>query len=164
MTTRPLSGRRWRPVAVAALAAMAVAGLGASATDIGPWYQALQKPSWQPPDWLFGPAWTLIYGLIALAGVKAWNAAPDRRQGLRIVGVFALNALLNVAWSELFFHFHRPDWALIEVVAFWLSIVVLIVAAASVSHAAGWLLVPYLAWVTFAGVLNLAVVRLNAPA
>lgn len=162
--SRSLSGRRWKPVAVAALAAVAVAGLGASATDLGPWYYGLRKPSWQPPDWLFGPAWTLIYGLIALAGVKAWNAARDRRQALSIVGLFALNALLNVAWSELFFHFHRPDWALMEVVAFWLSIVVLIVAAGSASHGAGWLLAPYLAWVSFAGVLNLAVVRLNAPA
>ena len=158
------AARTWRPIAVAAGAAIVVAGLGASATDLGPWYYALRKPSWQPPDWLFGPAWTLIYGLIALAGVKAWNAARDRRQALGIVAVFALNALLNVGWSELFFHFQRPDWALFEVVAFWLSIVVLIVTAASVSHAAGWLLAPYLAWVTFAGVLNLAVVRLNAPA
>ncbi len=156
-------GRRWRPIAVAALAAMVVAGLGASATDIGPWYLSLRKPSWQPPDWLFGPAWTLIYALIAMSGVVAWNAARNRVQGLRIVGVFALNALLNVGWSELFFHFQRPDWALFEVVVFWLSIVLLIVAASSVSQSAGWLLVPYLAWVTFAGVLNLAVVRLNAP-
>ncbi len=156
-------GGRWRPIVVAGLAATVVAGLGAAATDIGPWYQVLRKPSWQPPDWLFGPAWTLIYGLIALAGVLAWNAARDRRHGLNIVGVFALNALLNVGWSELFFGLHRPDWALFEVVAFWLSIVVLIVTASSASHVAGWLLAPYLAWVTFAGVLNLAVVRLNAP-
>ncbi len=155
--------RRWKPVAVAALAAIVVAGLGASATDIGPWYQALRKPSWQPPDLLFGPAWTLIYALIAMSGVVAWNAARNRAHGLRIVGVFALNALLNVGWSELFFHFHRPDWALFEVVVFWLSIVLLIAAASSVSQVAGWLLAPYLAWVTFAGVLNLAVVRLNAP-
>jgi len=154
---------RWRPIAVAAPAAMAVAGLGASATDIGPWYQVLRKPSWQPPDWLFGPAWTLIYGLIALSGVLAWNAARDRRHRLNIVGVFALNALLNVGWSELFFNFHRPDWALTEVAVFWLSIVLLIMAASSASHAAGWVLTPYLAWVTFAGVLNFAVVRLNAP-
>jgi tryptophan-rich sensory protein len=163
MTSGALRGRTWQPVAVAALAAVVVAGLGASATDLGPWYYGLQKPSWQPPDWLFGPAWTLIYALIAMAGVKAWNAARNRRQALGIVGLFALNALLNVGWSELFFHFQRPDWALFEAVAFWLSIVVLIVTAASVSHVAGWLLVPYLAWVTFASVLNLAVVRLNAP-
>ncbi|MBC7799925.1 MAG: tryptophan-rich sensory protein [Gemmatimonadaceae bacterium] len=154
-------GRRLQPVAIAALSAMAVAALGASATDIGPWYQSLQKPWFQPPDWLFGPAWTLIYGLIALSGVKAWNAARDRDHGLRITAVYALNALFNIAWTELFFRLQRPDWALAEVVLFWLSIVLLIVVASSVSHAAGWLLVPYLVWVTFAGVLNLAVVRLN---
>lgn len=166
MTTPPrlrLRPRHWKPVAVAALAAMAVAALGASATDIGPWYQVLRKPAWQPPDWLFGPVWTLIYGLMALAGVRAWNGASDRRQRLRIVGLFALNALLNVTWSELFFALHRPDWALMEVVPFWLSIVALIVAVSPANRSAGWLLGPYLAWVAFAGVLNLVVVRLNAP-
>lgn len=151
-------------IIVAVVLTVALLAVGGLMTQVGAWYAALRKPSWNPPNWLFGPAWTLIYGLIALAGVKAWNAARDRRQGLGIVAVFALNALLNVAWSELFFNFHRPDWALIEVVAFWLSIVALIVTVAPVSHVAGWLLAPYLAWVTFAGVLNLAVVRLNAPA
>jgi len=151
------------PVVVAALAAVVVAGLGASATDIGPWYQTLRKPSWQPPDWLFGPAWTLIYGLIALAGVKAWRAADGRRTRNRILVLFAANALLNVLWSELFFGLHRPDWALLETVVFWASIVVLIAAVWPLSRTAAWLLAPYLAWVTFASVLNLAVVRLNAP-
>jgi len=89
-------GARWKPIAVAAVAAIAVAAVGASATDIGPWYQALRKPAWQPPDWLLGPAWTLIYGLIALSGVWAWNAARDRRQGVGIVAVFAVTALLNI--------------------------------------------------------------------
>lgn len=159
----PGARTRWQPVAIAALAAVLVAALGASATDIGPWYQALRKPSWQPPDWLFGPAWTLIYALIALSGVRAWNAARSRMHGRRILGVYALNALLNVTWSELFFGLHRPDWALVEVVLFWLSIVVLIAVASQSTPSAGWLLVPYLAWVTFAGVLNLAVVRLNPP-
>ena len=140
-----------------------MAGLGASATDIGPWYYALRKPAWQPPDWLFGPAWTLIYSLIALSGVLAWNARRDRAHGQRILGVFAFNALLNVGWSELFFHFQRPDWALVEVVVFWVSILLLIAVAWGASHAAGWLLAPYLAWVAFAGALNGAVVRLNGP-
>ncbi len=155
-------GRYWRPILVAAAAALAVAALGASATDLGPWYEVLQKPSWQPPDWLFGPAWTVIYALAATAGVLAWrqvsgNAVAKRR----ILGCFALNALLNVLWSELFFGFHRPDWALAEVVLLWLSILLLIVVRGRVSRAAGWLLLPYLAWVTFAGILNQAVVRLN---
>ncbi len=155
--------RRWMPVAVAALTAILVAALGASATDIGPWYQALAKPSWQPPDWLFGPAWTLIYALIAVAGVNAWRAARTRAARQRVLLLFAVNALLNVLWSELFFNLHRPDWAVLETTVFWLSIVVLIAAVWPLSHRAGWLLAPYLAWVTFASVLNLAVVRLNAP-
>ena len=155
--------RRWTPVAVAAGAAILVAALGAAATDIGPWYQALAKPSWQPPDWLFGPAWTLIYGLIALAGVMAWRAARTRTARQRVLLLFSVNALLNVLWSELFFNFHRPDWAVLETTVFWLSIVVLIAAVWPLSHRAGWLLAPYLAWVTFASLLNLAVVRLNGP-
>lgn len=157
------AGARWNPVLVAAASALAVAALGASATDIGPWYQGLRKPAWQPPDLLFGPVWTVIYALTAYAGVLAWRHGRDRAQRLRLMGWFALNALLNVLWSEVFFRLQRPDWALIEWVPFWLSIVVLIVAVAQLSHAAAWLLAPYLGWVTFAGVLNLAVARLNAP-
>lgn len=158
-----MSTPRWRAVLGAAVAAIAVAALGASATDLGPWYQSLVKPSWQPPDWLFGPAWTLIYALAALSCGLAWAAARDKRSRTWIVALFALNALLNVAWSELFFGLHRPDWALAEVGLFWLSILLLIVVLRRHSKTASWLLVPYLAWVTFAAILNLAVVRLNYP-
>jgi tryptophan-rich sensory protein len=134
-----------------------------AATDLGPWYQVLVKPSWQPPDWLFGPAWTLIYALAALAAATAWTAARDLAAQRRVIVLFGLNALLNILWSQLFFGLHRPDWALVEVVFLWLSVLVLIIAMRPISPRASWLLVPYLAWVTFAGILNLAVVRLNPP-
>ncbi len=139
---------------------MGVAALGGSATDIGPWYFSLHKPSWEPPDWLFPVAWTLIYALTAMAGVIAWRAASSRVLRQRILVFFALNALLNVAWSEIFFKLQRPDWALVEVVPFWLSIV-LIFMIAPISSTASRLLVPYLVWVAFAAFLNLAIVRLN---
>ncbi len=155
--------RTWSPILIAAACALVVAALGASATDIGPWYAGLVKPSWQPPDWLFGPAWTLIFGLAALAGAMAWRAATTTAQRQRIIGLFAVNALLNIGWTELFFRFRRPDWALIEVVPFWISIVVLIVALAPISPGASRVLVPYALWVAFAAVLNLTVVRLNGP-
>ena len=155
-----MSGRA-TPILVAAAAALAVAALGASATELGPWYYGLHKPSWQPPDWLFGPAWTLIYALTALAAVIAWRAARSRAVRQRIVLLFALNALLNVAWSELFFRAQRPDWALIEAIPFWLSIALLVAVLWPVSPNAARLLLPYLAWVAFASFLNLAVVRLN---
>ena len=154
---------RATPIVFAAGAALAVAALGASATDIGPWYHGLVKPSWQPPDWLFGPAWTVIYALTAFAGVVAWRAARFRAVRQRIIILFAINALLNIGWSELFFRLRRPDWALIEVVPFWLSIGVLILVLSPLSSTAGRLLLPYLAWVAFAAILNLAVVRLNPP-
>lgn len=155
--------QRWRVVLVAAAAALAVGLLGTAATDLGPWYQSLVKPDWQPPDLLFGPAWTLIYALWALSAATAWSAATSRAQRTRLVALFGVNALLNVLWSELFFVWQRPDWALGEVVVLWLSIVLLIVVLAPISRRASWLLVPYLAWVSFAGVLNLAIVQLNAP-
>ncbi len=149
--------------AVAIAAVCAVAILGGLATEIGPWYRGLAKPSWQPPDWLFGPAWTVIFGFIATAGTIAWRSAPDAGHRRTLVWLFAVNAAVNVLWSVLFFKLRRPDWALIEVVVLWLSIVALIVVIKRWSPRAAVLLIPYLAWVTFAGILNGAVVRLNAP-
>ncbi len=155
--------RAWKPVLLAALAALAVAGLGALMTDIGPWYRGLVKPPWQPPDALFGPVWTVIYALAAMAAVRAWEAAPSRAAREWMLALFALNGFLNVLWSLLFFRLRRPDWALWEVGALWLSVLALVVVLGRWSPRAGWLLVPYLAWVAFAAVLNLAVVQLNPP-
>lgn len=148
---------------VAALCAFALAGAGGLLTEIGPWYRNLRKPSWQPPDWAFGPAWTVILGLAAWSGVLAWDAAPDTAGRVRVAVLFGANALFHLLWSPLFFKFRRPDWALIEVVFLWLSLVALIVGLWPLSHLASWLIVPYLLWVSFAAWLNLAVVRLNAP-
>jgi tryptophan-rich sensory protein len=145
------------------LAAAAVATLGALSTDLGPWYYRLHKPAWQPPDWLFGPAWTLIFALAALAGVMYWRRPMKRNDRLLIIAAFALNAFLNTLWSLLFFRLERPDWALGEVGLLWLSIVALMVLLARGSQSGAWLLVPYLAWVSFASLLNWKIVQLNAP-
>jgi benzodiazapine receptor len=159
----PSPARHWKPVLIAALSATAVAALGALMTDLGPWYVNLRKPSWQPPDWLFGPAWTLIFALCAISGYLAWRGAPNRGGRDGIIGLFALNGFLNVLWSTIFFHVKRPDWALVEVGLLWFSIVLMIVVLMRYSKTASLLLLPYLAWVTFAAVLNWSVVRLNSP-
>lgn len=151
----------WVPVAFAALAAILVAVLGFLATDLEGWYQTLVRPAWQPPDWLFGPIWTSIYAMAALAGVLAWHEARDANARSWILALFALNGFLNVLWSLLFFRLQRPDLALAEIFLLWLSIVALIVGLRSFSRTTTWLLLPYLAWVTFAAALNAAVVRLN---
>jgi tryptophan-rich sensory protein len=155
--------RRWQPLLLAALAAAGVAVLGGLMTELGTWYYGLRQPAWKPPDWLFGPAWTVIFALIAVAAFWAWEHAPDRAAREWLLALFALNAFLNVFWSLLFFRLRRPDWALVEVGFLWLSIVLLIVVLARSYRPAAWLLVPYIAWVTFAAVLNAAVVQLNAP-
>ena len=153
----------WTVIVVAALSALLLAGAGGLATEIGPWYRALRKPIWQPPDWAFGPAWTLILGMAAASGALAWTAAPDDSARVRVVALFAFNAVCHFAWSPLFFRLKRPDWALMEVVFLWASCLALIVGLAGLSTTASLLIVPYLLWVSFAAWLNLAIVRLNGP-
>lgn len=160
-----MSGSRafWKPVFTAASVAIFIGVLGGTLTDTGPWYQSLHKPLWQPPDWLFGPAWTMIFALATVSAVYAWRSAIDKAQREWVIGLFALNGFLNVLWSTLFFVLKRPDLALIEVMFLWLSILLLVIIFWRRSRHASLYLFPYLAWVTFAGILNLAVVRLNGP-
>ncbi|MFN3231213.1 MAG: TspO/MBR family protein [Alphaproteobacteria bacterium] len=153
----------WKPALAGFGVALFVAMVGGLITDLDPWYYSLQQPAWKPPDWLFGPAWTVIFALAALSGIIAWRRAPNRITQLSMVWLFALNGVLNILWSALFFRAHRPDWALAEVILLWLSVLVLIVVMWRYSRPSSWLLVPYLIWVTYAGALNAAVIRLNGP-
>lgn len=161
MTAR--RARYVRPILVAAAAALAVGVIGALVTELGPWYQSLRQPGWKPPDAAFGPIWTLIFGLAAIAGVLAWNGAAGGTGRGRILALFAINAVLNVLWSVLFFRLHRPDWALAQVGVLWLSVAALMFGIAPWSRAGPWLLLPYLVWVSIAAFLNWEIVRLNGP-
>jgi tryptophan-rich sensory protein len=150
-------------IGVAAVGVIIVTGAGAVLTQIGPWYYALRKPSWQPPDWLFGPAWTVIFLLAGYAGVTGYDRADGPNARTIIVALFTLNIALNMLWSALFFRLRRPDWALIEVVPLWLSIAAMIAAVAPVNIWGALALLPYILWVSFASYLNLTIVRLNRP-
>ncbi len=153
---------RFRAVLVAALAAGLVAVVGGSLTDLGPWYQALAKPAWQPPPPAFGVIWTVIFALAALSGAIAWRRAASPAAREWVIGLFALNGFLNILWSLLFFRLQRPDWALVEIIPFWLSIAGLILALWRTSRLASLLLFPYIAWVSLAAGLNYEVVQMNA--
>jgi tryptophan-rich sensory protein len=149
------------PIIVAATITILVLGAGGLMTQVGPWYRNLRKPAWTPPNWIFGPAWTVILGLAAWAGVSAWSHAPDATAHSRLLGLFGANIILHLLWSPLFFNLRRPDWALIEVPFLWMSIVALMIDLEPYSYLASLLLLPYLLWVSFAAVLNLTIVLMN---
>ena len=151
----------WTIAAIAAAWAVVLGGAGGALTEIGQWYHDLRKPSWQPPDWLFGPAWTLILGLAGWSFYRCWTAAPE---ALPVIGgLFALNFALHFAWSPLFFKMQRPDWALFENIFLWLSVLAMLVVLPSYDPLSRWLILPYLLWVSFAFVLNWKIVQLNRP-
>ena len=148
-------------IAVAAAVVILMLGVGAWMTTIGPWYRDLRKPAWNPPNWVFGPAWTVILALAAWAGVSAWINASSSADRYTILILFGINVLLHMLWSPLFFNLRRPNWALIEVPFLWLSIVALMVSLAHMSSLSVGLLSPYLLWVSFAAFLNFTIVRIN---
>ncbi len=156
-------GRAWLfPVVIAAAAATLVAIVGMTITDTGGWYHSLKMPWWAPADGVYGIAWTLIFASTALGGIYGWRAMPQRERDW-LVGLFALNGFLNILWSLLFFRFHRPDWALVELLVLWASILGILVYTWRRSIPGAVLILPYLGWVTFAGYLNMFVVKLNGP-
>jgi tryptophan-rich sensory protein len=148
-------------VLVAAGVALFLGVAGGLLTEIGAWYRDLRKPRLNPPNWVFGPAWTIILGLAAWSAVIAWRAANTADERSLVVLLFGANAVLHLLWSPLFFKFKRPDWALVEVVFLWASLVALAVELWPISETASRLIWPYLAWVSFASWLNWRIVQLN---
>lgn len=139
------------------------AGIGSVFTTsaIDTWYTTLQKPVFSPPNWIFGPVWTLLYLMMGISLYIFWNTktnAKERRQGLSL---FFVQLALNVLWSILFFGLKSPIAALIGIILLWLAIFLTTKNFLQISKAAGWLLIPYIAWVSFAAVLNLSIVILN---
>lgn len=124
------------------------------------WYRSLEKPSWNPPDYLFAPVWTLLY---IMMGVAAWIVWMNGEKGKRSVPmtVFGVQLAANALWSYLFFGINRPDLAFIEIIAMWILICVTIMLFWKVKRSAGLLLIPYLAWVSFATALNFQLWQLN---
>ena len=125
------------------------------------WYAALAKPALDPPGWVFGPVWTLLYALMGLAAFWVWKKGWHKKEVKVALSLFIFQLLLNVLWSLVFFGLHSPLWAFVNIVLMWLAIVATMIAFWKISRPAFYLLVPYILWVTFAAYLNLAIVMLN---
>lgn len=128
------------------------------------WYALLAKPSFSPPNWLFGPVWSLLYTLMGVALFRVWNTKPTASTKPRRTLAFSLfgaQLVFNALWSIVFFGLHQLGPALIVIAALWLAILACIITFWRLERTAALLLLPYLAWVTFASVLNFAVWQLN---
>ena len=123
------------------------------------WFKKLNKPSWNPPNWLFAPVWTLLYALMAIAAWQVWEQAGVSAAPL--LALFVVQLVMNAAWTWVFFGLHRPDRAFVEIVVLWVFIAATLLGFWQMNPLAGLLLAPYLAWVTFASFLNLTIWQLN---
>jgi tryptophan-rich sensory protein len=144
-------------------ALVAGAGLVGSRSTRGSnlrWYRRLRKPGFQPPSWVFGPVWTVLYGVMAVSAWRVWNrpAGPRRSWALLLWGV---QLAFNAAWSPLFFGRHRKRAALGDLAALGASLVAYTAVASQVDRGAAWMMAPYLGWVGYAGALNEEIARLN---
>ena len=138
----------------------AVGGLF-TASSVKSWYMELAKPRWNPPAWVFGPVWTLLYGLMAGSLWLVWKRHGFAGAARPAIVLFLVHLVLNGAWSGLFFGLRSPGWALVEIAFLWASILALVLLFRPLSVTASWMLVPYLLWVSFASVLNGAIFWLN---
>ena len=126
----------------------------------GEWYARLNKPAWNPPSWIFGPVWSALYTTMAVAAWLVWKRGGFAAQRPALT-LFLGQLALNAAWTPLFFGLHRPDLAFADIVLLWLAIALTLRSFSKVHRGAAWLLVPYIAWVSFATVLNGTLWRMN---
>ncbi len=148
-------------LALAAVAAASCAGQLATFPNLAPWYAGLTKPSFNPPNWVFGPVWTALYALMAFSLWRVLRLPHHFAARRWAITLFFVQLVLNAAWSWMFFAAHSPLLGLINIVPQWMLVVATIVAFHRLDKIAAWCLMPLAAWVAFAGVLNLAIWRLN---
>jgi len=153
---------RWIALLFWLVLCFAVAALGGrwTASEIPTWYASLHRPSFAPPNWLFAPAWTLLYALMAIAAWRVGLAAPSTMRA-EAIALFLAQLVLNCAWTPIFFRAHALGAALVEIVLLWIAIGATTVSFARIDPTAAWLMAPYWAWVSFATVLNAGFWRLN---
>ena len=157
-----MSLKRWTPLLLFLVLAFLAAGLGAYATSssVGTWYLTLAKPTWNPPNFLFGPVWTILYCLMAISTWRAWRLG-DAVAARRTVALYSAQLTLNALWSILFFGLRLPGVALAEILLLWSVLLVILRRYWQLDRVAAFLWCPYFAWVSFAAVLNAAIWELN---
>lgn len=132
-----------------------------TSSGVDGWFATANKPWFNPPNWIFGPVWTLLYILMGVALFLVWKTKKDVVVKQTAIILFAVQLVLNFFWSLIFFKMQQPGWAFVEIILMWLMILFTIVWFGKISSTAAWLLVPYISWVSFASVLNYSIWSLN---
>ena len=130
-------------------------------SSVNGWYLTLNKPSFNPPSWLFAPVWTILFLLMGISMYLVWLKVEKNKQAQKAFWLFLLHLLVNIGWSALFFGLKRPDFALVGILFLWAFIARLVFLFGQINKKAGWLLVPYWAWVSFASLLNFYLYKFN---
>lgn len=162
MATMKLEGVH--KLVISIVVSLCAGGIGSLFTfsKIPTWYAALQKPAFTPPDWLFAPAWTVLYVLMGIAAFYVWRVGSDKREVRVALVTFLIQLIFNALWSVVFFGMENLFFGAVMIVALWIIILFTIIRFYKISQTAAWLLIPYILWVTFASALNIAVWLLNA--
>jgi translocator protein len=142
---------------------LAIGALGSYFTmpAVNGWYQTINKPSWNPPNWIFAPVWTTLYVLMGIAFYLVWKSGNNSTTKRIAISFFIVQLALNSLWSVIFFNQRQLGWAFAEIILLWLFILFTIFAFANINKTAAWLLVPYISWVSFATILNYTIWQLN---
>ena len=155
--------KNWVKATISVILPQAVGISAALITETGEssWYQTIERPAWNPPGYVFGPVWTLLYLMMGWAFYLVWksDAPPQRRRSAMVL--WAVQLIFNFFWTLIFFGAHEIGWALAEIIGLWVLILLTIFAFARISKTAAWLLVPYISWVSFATLLTYTIWRLN---
>jgi tryptophan-rich sensory protein len=160
--TRGAISGMWQWIGLAGWLAFSFgASVGGAMFSPGSWFAALEKPAWNPPGWVFGPVWTLLYAMLGVAAWLVWRRGGFRAQR-RPLTAFLVQWVLNALWTPVFFGMQRPDLAMVNIVLLWVAALVTTVLFWRADRVAGGLLVPYMLWLTFAAVLNFAIWQLNS--
>lgn len=140
---------------------MGIIGSFITIGTINSWYKTLSKPSFNPPNWVFGPVWTILYLLMGISAYLIWQKGVNKKKVKVALSIFGLQLILNFLWSFLFFGLHSPLVSFVEIILFWIMILFTIFKFYKLSKPASYLLIPYIFWVSFAAILNLSIVILN---
>jgi translocator protein len=153
----------WLKLIISLIIPQAVAASGAyfTVTGSGSWYQQINRPEWNPPGWIFGPVWTVLYIMMGFAFYLVWKSDAAKGLKQKAMGFWIAQLIANFFWSFIFFGQQQPGWAFAEILLLWVLILLTIFAFARINKLAAWLLVPYISWVSFAAMLNFAIWQLN---